>query len=399
MGKDRQAGTLAHRSKSAPLKVSKVAKPKASRTAPHPLTSKRHILLCPGPVNLSHRVKTALAESEMCHREPEFGQLFQTTRIKLVHALGLGQTYTAVLIGGSGTAALEAAVIGAAEPGKKILVLNNGVYGSRLVQIARAHQIPCVEIRSPLTERPDLNRVAAALKRDPNLVTVAMVHHETSTGLINPVEEVGDLAKKFHRRFLVDAISSLGAEPLDLAKHHVGLCVGSAGKCLHGAVGLSFVLLSQEEARRIAKASLTHSLYLNLGMHLRAQEAGDLPFTPPVPLVAAFHAALDDLIRETLKVRIARYRERAELLRQGFKKLGLSFLLNEKLLSNTLTALWVPKEKTYAHIHDGLKKAGYVIYAGQSELRGKIFRVAHMGNLLLSDLRGFLEALKEVLRG
>lgn len=357
---------------------------------------KRMILLCPGPVNTSPHVHAALGGPDQCHREPEFLGLLQTVRVKLVHALGLDHRYTAVLINGSGTAALEAAVLAGVDAGKKMLVINNGVYGSRIAQIARIHTIPLAEVRSPITERPDLSRVAAALKRDPHIGTVAMVHHETSTGLLNPVEEVGVLAKKYRRRFLVDAISSIGGERLDWAKAGIGFCVGSAGKCLHGAPGLSFVLLSQEEADRVAKLK-PRSLYLNLALHLKSQEAGELPFTPAVPLVAAFGAALDELVREGVQDRVGRYRERAELLRAGFKKLGLKPLLDERMMSSTLTALWLPKEKSYDALHGQLKKAGYIIYAGQSELKGKIFRIAHMGQLLQADLKGFLKALKDVL--
>ncbi len=358
---------------------------------------KRQILLCPGPVNTSSHVKSALAGPDICHREPEFRDLFQTVRAKLVHALGLDQRYTAVLFSASGTASMEAAVIGCAEGARKILVVNNGVYGSRIAQTAKIHQIPLVEIRSPITDQPDLARVAAALKRDSQIGTVAMVHHETSTGMLNPVEEVGALAKKFRKRFLVDAISSLGAERLDIPKAGVGLCVGSAGKCLHGAPGLSFVLLSQEEAARVSKLK-PRSLYLDLGTQLKAAEnGGEPPFTPAVPLYAAFDAALDELAREGLKGRIARYQERAVLLRDGFKKMGLKLLLDEKVLSNTLTALWLPEGKSYAQIHDALKRAGYVIYAGQSELQGKILRVAHMGQLLQQDLKGFLKSFKDLL--
>lgn len=385
-----------------PVPKRRVAEPPAPTPVPVPATPaprpviRRQVLLCPGPVNTSAHVKAALGGPDICHREPEFSQLLQTVRGKLVHALGLDHRYTPVIIGGSGTAALEAAILSCLDGGRKLLVINNGVYGSRLAQIARIHEIPCVEIRSPVTERPDLSRVSAALRRDSHIGTVAMVHHETSTGMLNPVEEVAGLAKKYRRRLLVDAISSLGAEPLDLSKHHIGICVGSAGKCLHGAPGLSFVLLSDEEAARVGKLK-PRSLYLDLALQLKSQETGDPPFTPAVPLVAAFDAALNELVREKLKVRIARYRQRAVFLRQGFKKLGLKLLLEERILSNTLTALWVPQGRTYAQIHDGLKKAGFVIYAGQSELRGKIFRVAHMGQLLQADLKGLMQAMKAVL--
>lgn len=357
---------------------------------------KRYVLLIPGPVNLTQGVRMALSTQEISHREPEFTHLLQTVRAKLLHALGLDGRYSAVLLGGSGTAALESALLSSLEAGKKLLIINNGVYGSRLAQIAKIHHLPFVEIRSPLTDRPDMDRVAAALKRDSAIGTVAMVHHETSTGLLNPVEAVGALAKKYRRHFLVDAISSLGGERLDLAQNNIGICVGSASKCLHGAPGLSFVLLSQEEAVRISKLK-PRSLYLDLATHLRTQEAGDPPFTPAVPLFQAFHVALDELNKEGLKNRVVRYRQRAIFLRAGFKKLHLPLVLDEKLLSNTLTALWLPKGLTYQQFHDRLKRAGFVVYAGQSELKGKIFRVAHMGALLQADLKGFLKAMKEVL--
>lgn len=361
------------------------------------METKRQILLCPGPVNLSQGVRSALSSPEICHREPEFTELLQTVRAKLLHALGLDARYTAVILSGSGTAALESAVLACLDSRQKMLILNNGVYGSRIAQLARIHGLPYLEVRSALTEQLDLNRVAAALKRDKKIGVVAMVHHETSTGMLNPVEEVGLLTKKFKRRFLVDSISSLGAEKLDLPKANVSLCVGSSGKCLHGPPGLSFVLASQEEAHRIGKLR-PKSMYLDLALMLKTQEAGNPPFTPAIPLYVAFHAALNDLIKEGLKGRIAKYKGRADFLREGFHKLGLQFLLDKKVLSNSLTALWVPKEMTYAQLHDSLKKAGYVVYAGQSELKGKIFRIAHMGQLLQGDLKELMKHMKEILR-
>jgi len=367
-----------------------------AEAAPHRAAPKRQLLLCPGPVNTTAHVKNALGGPDLCHREPEFSDLLQTTRAKLVHALGLGERYTAVLIGGSGTAALEAAILAAVEPNKKLLVVNNGVYGSRIAQIARLHGLGLVEIRSPLMERPNLDRVAAALKRETKISCVAMVHHETSTGILNPVEAVGVLARKFRKRFLVDAISSLGAQKLELGRYRIGLCVGSAGKALHGSPGLSFVLLSQEEATRIMKLKGS-CLYLDLGLQLRSQENAEPPFTPPVPLIAALNAALDELAKEGLAGRIAHYKERAILLRTGFKKLGLELIVPEKDLSNSLTALRLPGKTPYATLHNALKKAGFVIYAGQSELKGKIFRVAHMGGVASGDLKDFLKSLEQVL--
>ena len=354
------------------------------------------VLLCPGPVVTSQHVKAAASGPDICHREPEFTEMLQTVRAKLLHAFGLNGHYAAVVLSGSGTAALESSLVAGVEAGKKLLVVNNGVYGSRLAQIARIYGIPVVEIRSPLTERPDLSRISAALKRDSKIGTVAMVHHETSTGLLNPVAEVGALTKQLRRKFFVDGISSLGAEKLELSKSNISFCVGSSGKCLHSLPGLSFVLMAQEEVQRVLKLK-PRSLYLDLGKHLQAQEAGDPPFTPAISLFAAFHVALDELLREGLKSRIGKYQERSKFLRDGFKKLGLQFLLNDKVLSNSLTALWVPKGLTYQQLHNSLKKAGFVVYAGQSELKGKIFRIAHMGQILQGDLKVLLKALKDTL--
>jgi len=358
---------------------------------------KKQILLCPGPVNLSTHVRAALAGPDICHREREFLELLQTIRVKLVHALDLGSRYTPVLINGSGTAAVESAILSSLDPNKRLLVVNNGVYGSRIAQIARLNGLPYVEIRSPLVEAPDLNRISAALRRDSKIGTVAMVHHETSTGMLNPVEAVGALTKKYRRRFLVDAISSLGAEKWDLSKSHTGICVGSTGKVLHGPVGCSFVLLSQEEVARVTKLK-PRSLYLDLGLHLRAQETGEPLFTPTVPVWVAFHTALDEFAKEGLKKRISRYKERSVFLRSGFKKLKLEFFLNENLHSNSLTALKLPAGVSYDVLHKAAKRAGFVIYSGQSELKGEIFRIAHMGQLLQGDLKELLKALGKIIR-
>jgi len=359
-------------------------------------SGKRQVLLCPGPVNLSVGVKAALSNAEICHREPEFSDMLQSVRAKLLHVLSLDSQYAAAIFSGSGTAALESAVASSTEHNKKILVINNGVYGSRIAQLARIHGLNLVEVRSVVTEAPDLERINAVLKRESSIATVAMVHHETSTGLLNPVEEVGALVKKYRRRFLVDAISSLGAEKLDFKKSHIDICVGSAGKALHGVSGLSFVLLKNEEAARIAKGK-AKSMYLDLTATLKAQEEGEPAFTPAIVLVSAFHAALNELVKEGLKSRIAKYAERAEIIRTGFKKQGLKFLLDERLMSHSLTTFMLPKGISYEKFHNSLKRQGFVIYAGQSELKGSVFRIAHMGQLLQSDLKDLLAALKYTL--
>lgn len=356
--------------------------------------SDQPLLLCPGPVNVTPAVRRAAGAQDLCHREPEFAALLARVRRRLVTLFGVASTHIAAIVSGSGTAALETAVLASVRPGRKLLVIDNGVYGTRIARIALIHGISTVRVRCPLLAPLDLARLEAVLRREPLVETIAMVHHETSTGLLNPVREVAALAKRYRRRFLLDAISSLGAEPVPVKQ--IDFCVGSAGKCLHGYPGLSFVLV----ARRVVpslRGIPARSLYLDLHALLEAQEAGEPPFTPAVPLVQAFDAALTELAREGVAARIRRYRQRAAFLRRGFARLGLRPLVPSVLQGHTLTALRLPAGLRYERLHDALKARGFVIYAGQSRWRTSIFRIAHMGQVTQADLRRLLAALATVL--
>src|SRR3990167_6800233 len=240
---------------------------------------RRQILLCPGPVNTTSEVRRALLRQDLCHREPEFSVLLQRVRRNLLKGFGVASTHTVGILSGSGTSALEAAIIASTRPGRALLVVDNGVYGARMAQIAKVHGIRVIRLTCPILQRPALARIEAALRRHTAVDAVGIVHHETSTGLLNPVDEVARAARRRGQLVLVDAISSLGAEPLNLRT--IDHCVGSAGKCLHAYPGLSFVLVSKR-ARARMKAVPMRSLYLDLRTLLDAQDAGPPPFTPAV---------------------------------------------------------------------------------------------------------------------
>ena len=356
----------------------------------------QHILLNPGPVNVSPRVQQALLRGDLCHREEEFSDLLVAIRTKLLQAFA-PSGYTAVPVTGSGTLAVEAMVSSALPEGKKLLVINNGVYGERMLHMAEAHRIPAVELRYDWTERPALGQIESTLRADPAIDAVALVHHETTTGLLNLVTEVGAITRRAGRRLLLDAVSSLAAEDLDLIRDGVDLCACTANKCVQGLPGVSFVLV-----RTDAMAAMQHyprrSLYLHLPLHWEAQEKRSIPFTPSVQTWYALDAALDELLEETVTKRVKRHYTAAQLLRDGFARLGLKALLPAAHQSNTLTSLLLPEGMTYPRIHDGLKERGFVIYEGQGRLQTGIFRVANMGHLTLDDFRRFLAALEEVLR-
>lgn len=356
---------------------------------------KSYTLLNPGPVNVSPRVQQALLRGDLCHREEEFSDLLVAIRTKLLRAFA-PDDYTAVPVSGSGTLAVEAMVSSAMPEGRKLLVINNGVYGERMLRMAEAHRIPTVELRYNWTERPDLGQIESTLQADPTIHAVALVHHETTTGLLNLVNEVGAITRRAGRWLLLDAVSALASEELDMVRDGVDLCACTANKCIQGLPGVSFVLV-RNEAMAAMQRYPQRSLYLHLPLHWEAQERRSIPFTPSVQAWYALDEALDELLEETVAKRIQRYHAAAHMLRDGFARLGLKSLLPSDLQSHSLTSLLLPKGITYPLLHDGLKERGFVIYEGQGKLQTGVFRVANMGHLTLDDFRRFLTALEAVL--
>ena len=354
------------------------------------------ILLNPGPVNVSRRVTDAMARGDLCHREPEFSDLLDSVRQKLVRAFAPGGDWVAVPLTGSGTLALEAAVSSAVSAGRKMLVVQNGVYGARIREMAETHGIETVVLEWPWTERPEPERIAEALATDPEIEVVAAVHHETTTGLRNPIEAIGRVVRDAGRVLLVDSISGLAGDPVELDAWGVGICVGVANKCIQGIPGIGFVLVRRAEMERMADLA-PRTVYLHLPRHFAAHEKRTVPFTAAVQVLYALDEALDELLEETVAGRVVRYARAARQLRRGFERLGLEILLPEEWRSNSITTLRLPAGATYASLHDALKRDGFVIYEGQGRLGSTAFRVANMGALQAADFDRFLECLERAL--
>ena len=359
---------------------------------------KKITLLNPGPVNVTDKVKNSQLLGDLCHREPEFSNLMEAIRKKLLEAFNIEKEYSAVLITGSGTAALEMAVSSCLSPDRSILVIQNGVYGERIGKMADAYRMNKHTINYNWGEIPKLEEVEQKLQEDASIEVIAMVHHETTTGLLNPLPEIASLAKRHDKRLLVDCISSLGGDMINFEQHPIDFAVGTANKCIQGLPGVSFVLYRKKDLPRI-KDIPPRSIYFALAEHLRAQEQGDTLFTPAVQACYALNAALDELLEETTSGRIDRYRKTAENLRKGFKEIGLEFLIPESHQSNCLTALKLPNDISYDWLHDKLKKNGFIIYAGQGLFNKKIFRIANMGNIQDEEFSRCLKVLKECFIG
>ncbi len=354
------------------------------------------ILLNPGPANTTRTVRQALLTPDLCHREPEFFALMRDCRERLVRAAGATPDFAAVLVTGSGTAAVEAAVCSVVPDDGGLLVVDNGVYGARLARMAAAHRIRSAVVGADPVTPVSPAAVEAALRADPSLGHVAVVHHETTTGLLNPVAEIARVAAGLGRHVIVDAMSSLFGEPLDVTAPGIDVVVASANKCLQSVPGVSFVL-----ARRRALDALAgrppRSVYLDLYGHYASQEADNTPFTPAVQVLAAMRQALVELETEGLPARIARYAENARVLRAGMAALGFEIVVPPAARSSILTTFRLPAGVDYEALHDGMKRRGYVIYAGQGDIRRYAFRVANMGTLTPRDMAGVVTAFGDVL--
>lgn len=365
--------------------------------------SSRPILLTPGPACTSTTVRAAMLRGDICHREPEFADLLQKVRTGTAEGLGLAGTHEPVLIAGSGTAAVEMAISASVRPGRSILVVDNGTYGDRMASIARAAGITCHALRTaddPLerwTTPADPEAVRRALRRHSDVDVVACVHHETTTGLLNPVAEIGKVVAESEALFLLDAVSSTGIEAPNLPVVGADLVAGTANKGLHGLPGAAFVLCSEQAIERLSRTP-ARSVYFDLAGHLETQRAGQPLFTPAIQVLYAFDQALTEYMKAGgYAARTSLYRERAAIVRSGFAENGLSIVVPEECRSNSVSTLKLPEGVTYQRLHDELKQRGYVVYAAQNLLARTHFRICTFGEIPAGALERLPLALAESL--
>ena len=350
------------------------------------------VLLNPGPALTSEAVKRAAAGVDLCHREPEFTLVERCVREKLLRVADVGSGWRVALLSGSGTGAAEMAIRAAVRPGRRLLVVVNGVYGERLRAMAERAAIRVVVSERGWTEPADPEEIELLLASEPDVDAVAVVHHETTTGLLNPVAAIAETARDFDVRVVVDGVSSFGVEELKLEGSGVDFFACSSNKCLQGLPGAAFVVVSSAGLERLAEVPPT-SVYLDLGAYLRGEERRSVPFTPAVPALAALDAALDELFVLGPAEHRRRYAERAATLDAVLDRLGLEPIIAPEHRSRTVRSVPLPDGVAYAPLHDELKRHGYVIYAGQGPLAKEIFRVCCMGTLEPAVLEAFGNAL------
>lgn len=354
-------------------------------------------LFTPGPLTTSMTTKQAMLR-DLGSRDAEFIKMVHDIRSRLVE-LGRGsEQYTAILMQGSGTFGVEAVLSSVIPPNGKLLVLVNGAYGERMVKIAAIHRIPTLALRFPENAIPDPQIAKQSLADDPTITHFAVVHCETTTGIINPIEAYGEIAKSHQCAYIVDAMSSFGAYPIDLEDCGVDYLVSSANKCLEGVPGFSFVLARKsalEAARGFAR-----SLSLDLLAQWDGLESdGQFRFTPPTHALLAFHQALRELEWEGgILSRGARYRMNYEIILQAMQEMGFRPYLEESNRGYIITSFHYPDHPNFSFsgFYERLNARGHVIYPGKLS-QADCFRIGHVGRLTTADARALLSAIAETL--
>jgi 2-aminoethylphosphonate-pyruvate transaminase len=362
------------------------------------LEAKRHAhytLLNPGPVNTTATVKSALVHPDVCHRDSVFSELMVSMTNRLRRIFRGTAHHTVVTITGSGTAAMEAALVSTVPCDRKVLIIDNGAFGARLVEVATVHEMDIVHLRYEWGEQVCVDDVARALERFPEIAVVAMVHHETSVGLLNPVREIGTLCRRHDALLVVDAVSSLGAEDIDVVRDNIDVCYASANKCLHAVSGASFACVAPRVWARIEQLN-PRSYYLDLRRYRRyMDELAQTPFTPAVSVYFALDAACAEFLADGHAARFEMYRDRNRKLREGLAALGMTSFTQTGNESSSIVTCRLPDGIAFDALYDAVKARGIVLYGCKGVLARDYLQIANMGHLADDTIERLLHVLTD----
>ncbi len=362
--------------------------------------SRDKLLFTPGPLTTSRTVKQAmLCDAGSWH--DDFNQLVASIRERLLKLAGVSRAagWEVIPMQGSGTFGVESVFQTCVPPSGKVAVLANGAYGERIGQMLACARINHLVLRTPETAPNDPDAVRRCLDADPAITHVAMVHCETTTGILNPIAAVGSIAHEKGKIFIVDAISSFGVLPIDFEAFHIDFLVASANKCIEGTPGFSFVFCRRSHL--LAAQGWARSLSLDLlGQFQGFEKNGKFRYTPPTHTILAFDQALRELELEGGPAgRLARYCANHQTLARGMQRLGFLPLLPPKLQSPIITSFCYPSVPhfDFKPFYDDLADAGFIIYPGKLT-QADTFRIATIGRLFPADFEQLLAAIDRVMR-
>lgn len=360
---------------------------------------KRNVLLNPGPATTTDTVKLAQIVPDICPREKEFADLmkgFRSDILKTVHADPAA--YTAVLFCGSGTLNMDVCLNSLLPADAKVLIVNNGAYSSRAVEICKAYGLNHIDLRFPVDELPDLTRVEAVLKENPDIRLVYTTHNETGTGICNPIREIGALAHRYGATFVVDTTSTLAMRPIDVARDNIDFCMASAQKGIMAMTGLSFVI-GRTDLIVASKDYPKRSYYCNLYLQYEYfEKTGQMHFTPPVQTVYAAVQGLKEYFAEGEIAKWERHKRVFEAIHTGLAELGFKDVIRREWQSGLVVSVLYPDDPNwdFMKVHDYCYERGFTIYPGKIASTNT-FRLCSLGAIDEADIKAFFKVFKEAL--
>lgn len=360
---------------------------------------KRNVLLNPGPATTTDSVKYAQVVPDICPREKEFGDIMREMKddlVKIVH--GDLNKYTAIMFCGSGTVNIDATISSLVPEGKRILIVNNGAYSARGAEVCEYYGMDHINLKFDIENVPDLGEIEKCLKDNPDVKVVYCCHHETGTGVLNPIKEIGALAHKYNCTFIVDTTSTYAMIPINIEESNVDFLMASAQKGLMSMTGLSYVIGNKkilEESKNYPKRSYYCNLYTQ---YYFFETKGEMHFTPPVQTVYATQQAIKEYWEEGEQAKWERHQRVWKAIMKGVKELGFEDLIPEELQSRLVVSIKYPDDPNwdFVKIHDYCYERGFTIYPGKvSDV--STFRLCALGTIDAPDVEDFFKCLREAL--
>ncbi len=354
------------------------------------------LLFTPGPLTTTPTVKAAM-QVDYGSRDVAFIQTVKEVREELLKLGGVSQEegYESIIMQGSGTFGIESVLSSVVPDLGNLLIIINGAYGERMAKMAYVNRLIYTELKFPENTTPDLDVIAERLASDKSITHIAVVHCETTTGIFNPVQAIGQLASKYGKTFIVDAMSSFGGVPFDIKASQADFLVSSSNKCIEGVPGFSFVIADREALKK-AKGQ-ARSLTLDLYTQWEGLEKnGQFRFTPPTHAIVAFRQALKELEAEGgVEARTARYQENYNTLIEGMRNLGFKEYLDKDKQGWIITSFLYPENENFDfnEFYARLNEQGYVIYPGKLS-QADCFRIGNIGQIYKKDVEGLIAAIK-----
>lgn len=363
------------------------------------LNIKRNVLLNPGPATTTDTVKMAQIVPDICPREKEFADRmaqFRKDILGVVHADP--NEYTSVLFCGSGTICIDVCVNSLLPEGRKMLIVDNGAYSSRAAEVCRCYGLPHIDLKSSVYDIPDIKTIEEALEADPDIAVVYCCHHETGTGVLNPIREIGAAAHRHGAILIADTTSSLGMIPIDVERDNIDFCMASAQKGIMAMTGLSFVIGKTAEVVK-SKDYPVRSFYCNLYQQYAGFEKnGEMRFTPPVQTVYAALQGLKEYYEEGETPKYERHLRVNKAIHEGLDKLGLKEAIRPEIQSGLVVSVLYPEDPRwdFGKVHDYCYERGFTIYPGKIST-SDTFRLCSLGAIDENDIKDFFAVFTEAL--